>query len=196
MRFLLVLLSLIDGFPSVGFDVESQHINQVFSLVRDVPAIDIHLILNSNSAMRVKAGHISLGRDGLPFLRDKVIDIDHIVGLACGDFPSKDNEFLLVSDSSVTLQFYLLLITGIVQSLPDVFITLLRNIHLIEIPNNALINIVSAMNEERIAEDHSNMIGSTGNVFPLDLDLRPSVVKRVLQLGLDDQVLTLLLDQS
>jgi hypothetical protein len=196
LRFLLILLSFVDGFPSASFDVESQHINEVFCLIRDIATIDVHLILDGNSAVRVKTRHLSLGRYGPPLLSDEVIDIDHAVGLASGDFPSKDDEFLFMSDSGVALQFYLLSVTGVVLLLPYVLVTLLRNIHLVEIANDALIDIVSTMHEQGIAEHHSHMIGSTGNILALDLDLRPSVIKRVLQLSLDDQVLTLLLDQS
>lgn len=52
------------------------------------------------------------------------------------------------------------------------------------------------MDEEGAAENDSNVIWSACDVLALDLDLCPTIVERVLELGFDDKIAAFLFDEA
>lgn len=52
------------------------------------------------------------------------------------------------------------------------------------------------MHQERVAEDGAYMIGSTADIFTLNFDFSPAIIKGVMEIGFDDEVRRLFLKHS
>ena len=64
----------------------------------------------------------------------------------------------------------------------------MRKIHLIEVSNYALFDVVATVNVQRVAKHSCCVIRSTSNVFALYFDLSPTIIERVVEISIDDEV--------
>lgn len=186
LRFFIVPFSLVNDFPGALIHIKGQNINEILGSIRHIPSIYVHLVLDHNCAVGINLRNVWFGLHCLPLPSHEVIDEYGIAGETGRHLSPEDNQFLLVDHSTVALQFNLLLPAGIGQLLPDVLLAILRNIHLVEVIQHTPIDIVPSVHEQRTAKHSSNVIGATGDIFALDLDLAPTIVKGILKVGVDD----------
>ena len=80
--------------------------------------------------------------------------------------------------------------------LPNKLLAIFRKIHRIKIPKNTFFHIIASMHQERVTEDGAYMIGSTADIFTLNFDFSPAIIKGVMEIGFDDEVRRLFLKHS
>lgn len=135
--------------------------------------------------MRVDLGNIDLRGDTPPILCNEVVDIHSVIAQRSCFLAAKQYKFFFVGDSCMTLEFDFLGFASVIKFFPDEFFAIFGNIHLMEIIDDALVDVVSTVDKERVAEDNGDMVRSAIDIFAFYLEFGPSAIEGVFQLCLN-----------
>ena len=81
LRFLSILLTLIENLPFLCLNIEGVDILQITSLFWYIPSINIHLSTNRNSRVRVYLWNIDVRLDLGPLIVRDVVGKDEVIAV-------------------------------------------------------------------------------------------------------------------
>ena len=177
---LIVLTSFVNYLPLFLLKVESIHINHIVGFLRNVPSIHIHFALNCDSRVRIDFGNSYIWFYFAPFIGIDVVDIDQIIREHRVDFTAKEVNGRAIDYGSVRFKFYGLSVQFIIEVLPPILFTVIRNINAMEVSKHTFIGVEASMDVKFVFVNSRCMVRSRRNVFALNFDLSPAGIKGVL----------------
>jgi len=185
---LVILTTLVVDFPGLFVKIKGIDVGHILCLIWHIPTVNQHFTFKNDSRMWVDLGNVDVGAYFLPLLGSNVVHENEITWVYRGYFTSKEINTVAVSYGSMGFEFDKLPLANIIEPGPGKLLALLWNVYSVEIGDHPLVSIKASVNVEMFFVDCRCMIGSRCNIFSLNLDLGPSGIKGVGEIGPNDNV--------